>query len=62
MDINKTKNNVREDVRVECPECGYIMPYWYTDQAECNGVMFRCKGRKCHAVFELKIEKGKQIK
>ena len=53
---------MKNTVRVECPECGYIMPFWYKDQAECKGVMLRCKGRNCHAVFELKIEKGKQIK
>ena len=58
LDIEKMKNAVR----VECPECGYIMPFRYTDQAECKGVMFQCKGRNCHAVFELKIKKGKQIK
>ena len=53
---------MKNTVRVECPECGYVMPFRYTDQAECKGVMLRCKGRNCHAVFELKIEKGKQIK
>lgn len=58
MDIEKMKNTVR----VECPVCGYKMPVSYTGEAECKGVMVVCKGRNCHAVFELKIEKGKQIK
>lgn len=48
--------------RVKCPECDYKMPVFYTDTAECNGVMVLCKGRKCHSVFELKIKNGKQIR
>ena len=58
MDIEKMKNTVR----VECPVCGYKMPVSYTGEAECKGVMVVRKGRNCHAVFELKIKKGKQIK
>ena len=53
---------MKNTVRVECPVCGYKMPVSYTGEAECKGVMVACKGRNCHAVFELKIEKGKQIK
>ncbi len=48
--------------QVQCTECGYKMPIFYTDKAECEGVMIPCKGRHCPAVFELKIKKGKQIK
>lgn len=48
-------------IRVECPECGYSMPTRYSEEAECNGVMFSCKARNCHAVFELIIRDGKQI-
>lgn len=53
------KDNMR---RVKCPECGYIMPIFFADQAECNGVMVSCKGRNCHSVFEVNIKHGKQIK
>nr|DAY96734.1 MAG TPA: hypothetical protein [Caudoviricetes sp.] len=38
------------------------MPLYYNDDAECKGVMVPCKGRNCHAFFELKIENGKQIR
>lgn len=53
------KNNMH---RVECPDCGYKMPIFFTDKADCNGVMISCKGRNCHSVFEVKIKYGKQIK
>ena len=53
---------MKNTVRVQCPVCGYKMPASYTSEAECGGVMIPCKGRNCRAVFELKIEKGKQIK
>lgn len=48
--------------QVECPECGYKMPVFYGSASECSGVAVSCKGRNCHAVFEVKIKKGKQIK
>ena len=48
--------------RVKCPECGYKMPIYYDDRAISNGVTVTCKGRNCHAVFELKIQNGKQIR
>ncbi|MCO7147404.1 hypothetical protein NIA28_13700 [Coprococcus catus] len=49
-------------IRVECPECKYKMPLFFEETAECSGVMVSCKGRNCHARFELKIKDGKQIK
>lgn len=49
-------------IRVQCPVCKYNMPFSYTKEAECRGVMVPCKGRNCHTVFELKIKDGKQIK
>ena len=48
--------------RVICPICGYQMPIYYDDQAESKGVTVTCKGRNCRAVFEVKIENGKQIR
>lgn len=57
-DIEKVKNTIR----VQCPVCGYMMPFSYTKEAECKGVMVPCKGRSCHAVFELRIKEGKQIR
>ena len=48
--------------RVTCPACGYKMPIYYDDKAKAYGVTVTCKGRNCHAVFELKIENGKQIR
>ncbi|WP_373102596.1 hypothetical protein [Blautia obeum] len=48
--------------RVQCPECGYTMPIFFKESAECKGVMVACKGRNCHAFFEVKLKNGKQIK
>ncbi len=52
----------KQSLRVECPKCGYKMPIYYDETAECKGVTISCKGRNCHHVFEIKIEHGKQIK
>ena len=52
----------REAARVRCPACGYEMPISYKGDAECDGVSVPCKGRGCHAVFNLKIINGKQVK
>lgn len=49
-------------MQVRCPECGYKMPIFYTDAAECNGVQVACKGRRCSNIFEVKIKHGQQIK
>lgn len=48
--------------RIKCPYCGYSMPISYTEKAACNGITAKCKGRNCGKEFEIKIEKGKQIK
>lgn len=48
--------------QVQCPECGYKMPIFFEDSAECRGVMVACKGRNCHAFFEVKLKDEKQIK
>ena len=48
--------------RVQCPDCDYQMPIFYGENANCSGVMVPCKGRNCHAFFEIKIKDGKQIK
>ena len=48
--------------RVRCPDCDYQMPIFYGETANCSGVMAPCKGRNCHAFFEIKIKNGKQIK
>lgn len=57
MNIDRTKY-----AQVQCPKCGYRMPLFYTNEAECNGVRVACKGRKCSNIFEVKIKNGKQIK
>lgn len=59
---NIEKMREKYTIRVRCPVCGYQMPISYTKEAECEGVMISCKGRNCHAVFELKIKDGKQIR
>ena len=46
---------------VVCPFCGYKMPVEYSNDANCNGVFLRCKGRSCKKIFELRVESGKQI-
>jgi len=48
--------------QVTCPACGYRMPVFFTEEAECHGVQVSCKGRDCTNVFEVIIEKGRQIK
>lgn len=48
--------------QVVCPICGYRMPVFYDKSAESKGIYVTCKGRGCKAVFEIKIDKGKQIK
>ena len=58
--MNEKKNKILCQVR--CPVCGYKMPLFYHDRAECTGVTITCKGRNCHAVFELNIKEGKQIR
>jgi len=49
-------------VKVECPYCGYRMPVSYSEGAESRGLFITCKGRNCKKVFEIKIEKGQQVK
>ncbi len=50
-------------LRVTCPECGYEMPIFYDGKsANSMGVKVSCKGRNCHAFFEIKIKDGKQIR
>lgn len=48
--------------RVKCPHCGYSMPVFYADQATCQGITVKCKGRNCGKLFEIKIKNGEQIK
>lgn len=60
--VNIEKLKEKYSLRVECPECGYKMPVFFTEDAECSGVMVACKGRNCHSIFEVTIKNGKQIK
>lgn len=43
--------------KVKCPYCGYEMPIYIADKAECKGLTIRCKGRNCKKIFEIKIGK-----
>ena len=43
--------------KVECPFCGYKMPIFYTEEAQCRGLFIKCKGKKCKKEFEIKISK-----
>lgn len=52
LELNEDTDNVKK--------CGYRMPLEYADDAECNGVFIKCKGRNCTYVFELNIKKGQQ--
>lgn len=49
------KDVPQERNRVECPECGYLMPIEYDESASCHGVFVRCKGRGCGCIFEIII-------
>lgn len=48
--------------RIKCPYCGYSMPLFYTEKAMAAGITAKCKGRNCGKEFEIKVNKGKQIK
>lgn len=48
--------------QVVCPSCGYRMPIWYTDHAECAGIRVSCKARGCCVKFDVIIKDGQQIK
>lgn len=61
VQIEKIKEK-EELNRVQCPYCDYHMPIFYGRHANCKGLMVTCKGRNCHAFFELKIKDGKQIR
>lgn len=61
VDIEKMRDR-GEMERVRCPDCDYQMPIFYDRTADCSGVMVPCKGRNCHAFFEINIKNGKQIK
>jgi hypothetical protein len=57
--MDRTKAVVMQR-RIVCPVCGYRMPYSYGKDAECRGVVIRCKNNKCKVFFELVIKDGKQ--
>lgn len=42
--------------KVKCPYCGYKLPLFKTNTAECKGVYIKCKNPKCRKEFEIKIE------
>ena len=48
--------------RATCPKCGYRMPVFYNREAASEGVFVPCKGRRCGAFFEVKIENGIQVR
>lgn len=48
--------------KVKCPYCSYSMPIFYDTKTECRGITIKCKGRNCGKEFEIKVEKGVQIK
>ena len=58
MSENEKKDYPR---KVKCPYCGYEMPIFYDKTAQSDGVTVTCKGRKCHAVFTIKIISGEQV-
>lgn len=41
--------------KIRCPFCGYQMPIFFSDGAECKEVFAKCKGRNCKKIFEIKI-------
>lgn len=58
----RKKRNTKDLRHVVCPVCGYKMPVFYKDMAQCEGMMVSCKGRNCHAFFEVKVKDGKQVR
>jgi len=53
---------MNKKIKVQCPVCGYRMPVFYDEKANCEGAFITCKGRNCRTTFEIKIHNGKQIK
>jgi hypothetical protein len=53
-------SDIKMQKRIICPACGYRMPYSYGTDAECRGVIIRCKNNRCKKYFELIIVSGKQ--
>ena len=42
--------------QVRCPHCGYRMPVWYAEWANCIGVFVTCKNKNCKKQFEIKVK------
>ena len=40
--------------QVQCPACGYRMPLFFTEEAECKGVQVACKGESAPIFLKLK--------
>lgn len=48
--------------KVICPYCGHENgTTQYTGDAQCKGIVLRCKNKKCKRLFEIKIKGGKQV-
>lgn len=48
--------------KIKCPFCGYSMPIRYSGNAHSAGLVVKCKGRNCRKEFEVRVEKGDQIR
>lgn len=47
--------NILAANKVKCPYCGYRMPIYIAENARCEGLTVRCKGKKCKRLFEIRL-------
>ena len=47
-----------EDKWVRCPICRHKEPIKYNDKTNCEGILYKCKGRNCGKILEITITNG----
>lgn len=54
-EIEKVEEKKTGKKKVECPYCGHPVNAMRSADANCKGIFFRCKEKKCRRIFELRI-------
>lgn len=47
--------NIKKMKKAVCPYCGTPVNAFYSKDAACRGVFFKCKNKSCRKQFELKL-------
>ena len=47
--------NIKKMKKAVCPYCGTSVNAFYSKDAACRGVFFKCKNKNCRKQFELKL-------